>query len=117
MVNAMRTSANAASIVLLTAIIILALIVHLGQRYTGKLALQQTTPQSGSSAYPRRADDQDGHELTLPNPIRRAASQYWSIDEMFYSVLPPEYIVGVSQYAYDVNTSNVAEVAETYRPV
>ena len=112
-----KSSSNIASITLFTAIAALALVVHFSQKYMGPFPLLQTTPESNPTSYPRRATDQDGQQLTLPDPIQRAASQYWSIDEMFYAVLPPEYVVGVSQYAYDINTSNVVQFAETYRPV
>src|SRR5262245_40174697 len=117
MVSDVRKSANIALIAVLAAIAALALVLQLAQDYTGRLKLEHPSSESRSTSYPRRATDEDGYEVTLARPKQRVASQYWSIDEMLYSVLPSEHIVGVSQYAYDRNTSNVLSLAETYRPV
>jgi len=100
----------------------IALILHLMQPYVGRLELRRPIQESaavaisGSTGYPRRVTDQDRRQITIPQPTKRVASQYWSIDELLYAVLPPEYVVGVSEYAYDSGTSNVLEFAHAFRP-
>lgn len=71
---------------------------------------------TGSTEYPRVADDSEGYVLKLDRPVRTVASQYWSIDEYVYSIVPPEDVVAVSQSAYDRSFSNVFQWAEMFRP-
>jgi iron complex transport system substrate-binding protein len=71
---------------------------------------------TGSTEYPRVADDSEGYALKLDRPVHTVASQYWSIDEYVYSIVPPEAVVAVSQSAYDRSFSNVFQWAEMFRP-
>src|SRR5262249_16781303 len=49
-------------------------------------------------------------------PARRIVSQYWSIDEYLYSVVPPERVVAVSQTAYVENYSNAYSYVQRFHP-
>lgn len=71
---------------------------------------------TGSVGYPRVADDSEGYVLKIDRPVRRVASQYWSLDEYAYSIANPEDVVAVSQSAYDRSFSNVFQWAELFRP-
>jgi iron complex transport system substrate-binding protein len=73
--------------------------------------------RTGSAAYPRKAVDSDGFTVTIARPSRRIVSQYWSIDEQVYSVVPPERVVAVSETAYLPSISNVYDKVRRYRPV
>ena len=44
----------------------------------------------GSPKYPREAIDRDGFRVRIPSPAHRIVSQYHSIDEFVYSIVPPE---------------------------
>jgi iron complex transport system substrate-binding protein len=44
-------------------------------------------------------------------------SQYWSIDEYLYAIVPPEKVVAVSETAFLEVASNVYPLVETHRPV
>jgi iron complex transport system substrate-binding protein len=123
MVSVVRKASYIHSIVFLIAIATVALTLHLAQGFTGQLQLQQPAQEStaanfavGTAPYPRHATDQDGRQFTFLHAARRVASQYWSIDEMLYSILPPQSVAGVSEYAYDLDISNVYQLAEAYRP-
>ena len=72
--------------------------------------------ETGSTGYPRIIDDSEGYVLTLARPVQTVASQYWSIDEYLYSIVPPADVVAVSQAAYDRSFSNVFQWAEMFRP-
>jgi len=72
--------------------------------------------RTGSEQYPRQAIDSDSFVVRVARPARRIVSQYWSIDEYVYSVVPPERVVAVSQSAYEESYSNVYELARRYRP-
>ncbi len=48
---------------------------------------------------------------------KRIVSTALNIDEYLYQIVPPEHVVGVSRFAYDVTFSAVLEHTETYRPV
>ena len=72
--------------------------------------------RTGSTAYPRKAVDNDAFEVRIARPARRIVSQYWSIDEFVYSVAPPERVVAVSESAYLPNISNVMRQVRQYRP-
>lgn len=70
-----------------------------------------------SLEYPRHAIDSDGWSVRIARPSRRVISQYWSLDEFLYSVVPPETVVGVSETAYQRRVSNVYQLAERYKPI
>jgi iron complex transport system substrate-binding protein len=72
--------------------------------------------RTGGLAYPREAIDSDNMRVRIPHPARRIVSQYWSIDDYLYSVVPPESIVAVSQSAYAREYSNVYLLAEKFHP-
>lgn len=65
----------------------------------------------------RRATDTDGQTIRVPQPVARVVSQYWSIDEFLYSVVPPERVVGVSESAYQERLSNVLQLVRRFQPV
>ncbi len=71
----------------------------------------------GKDAYPREAIDSDGFLVTTPRPAHRIVSQYWSIDEYVYSVVPPQDVIAVSESAYVTGISNVYEIVEKFHPV
>lgn len=71
----------------------------------------------GSRAYPREAIDADGFRVRIDKPPRRIASQYWSIDEYLYAVIPPERVVAVSNSAYLNGISNVLDQVTKWKPV
>ena len=73
--------------------------------------------QTGARNYPREAVDADGFRVRIAQQPRRIASQYWSIDEYLYSIIPPERVVAVSESAYLEIISNVADLAAKFRPV
>ncbi len=54
--------------------------------------------------------------MKLTRPTRTVASQYWSLDEYLYSIVPPQSVVSVSQSAYDRSFSNVFPQAEKFKP-
>jgi iron complex transport system substrate-binding protein len=72
---------------------------------------------TGSRAYPRDVVDSDGFHVRIPSKPRRIASQYWSIDEYLYSVVPPERVVAVSESAFLKGISNVLEPVRQWKPV
>jgi iron complex transport system substrate-binding protein len=49
-------------------------------------------------------------------PARRIVSQYWSIDEYLYSVVPPERVVAVSESAYLEGVSNAYPYVKRFHP-
>ncbi len=67
--------------------------------------------------YPREAVDSDSFVVRVAKPARRIVSQYWSIDEYVYSVVPPERVVAVSESAYLESISNVYAEVQRHRPV
>ncbi|MGH9784260.1 MAG: ABC transporter substrate-binding protein, partial [Terriglobia bacterium] len=71
----------------------------------------------GDKTYPREAVDSDSFVVRVAKPARRVASQYWSIDEYVYSVVPPDRVVAVSERAYEQRISNVFEYVQQFRPV
>ena len=71
----------------------------------------------GALSYPREAVDADGFHVRIPRPPLRIASQYWSIEEYLYSVVPPERVVAVSESAYLKGVSNVLALASRWQPV
>jgi iron complex transport system substrate-binding protein len=72
--------------------------------------------RTGSLAWPREAIDSDNMLVRIPRPAHRIVSQYWSIDDYLYSIVPPQSIVAVSQSAYAREYSNVYLLAEKFRP-
>jgi ABC-type Fe3+-hydroxamate transport system substrate-binding protein len=73
--------------------------------------------RTGPKEYPREAIDSDSFVVRIARPARRFVSQYWSIDESVYSVVPPERVVAVSESAYEERFSNVYWQAWRYHPV
>jgi iron complex transport system substrate-binding protein len=72
--------------------------------------------RTGTDAYPRQAVDSDGFTVRINHPARRIVSQYWSIDEFVYSVVPPERVVAVSPMAYEQSFSNVIGQVQQFHP-
>jgi len=70
----------------------------------------------GESQYPRQAVDSDEVTVSIARPAHRIVSQYWSIDEFVYSILPPQDVVAVSQSAYAEEISNVYPSVQQFRP-
>jgi iron complex transport system substrate-binding protein len=70
----------------------------------------------GKSQYPREAVDSDEVTVSIARPAHRIVSQYWSIDEFVYSILPPQDVVAVSQSAYEEEISNVLQNVQTFKP-
>lgn len=72
--------------------------------------------RTGSSRYPREAVDSDEYKVRVSRPTHRIVSQYWSIDEYVYSIVPPQDVVAVSESAYEKRTSNVYDEVQRFRP-
>lgn len=72
---------------------------------------------AGDASYPRRATGTDGVVTRLDAVPTRIVSQFWSVDEYLYALVPPERIVGVSETAYLAASSNVLPLVERYKPV
>jgi iron complex transport system substrate-binding protein len=72
--------------------------------------------RTGKSQYPRQAVDSDEVTVSIARPAHRIVSQYWSIDEFVYSILPPQDIVAVSQSAYAEEISNVLQNVQQFKP-
>src|ERR1700721_2554719 len=70
----------------------------------------------GKSPYPREAVDSDEVTVSIARPAHRIVSQYWSIDEFVYSIVPPQDVVAVSQSAYAEEISNVIQNAQQFKP-
>jgi iron complex transport system substrate-binding protein len=70
----------------------------------------------GRAQYPRDAVDSDEVTVSIARPAHRIVSQYWSIDEFVYSVLPPQDVVAVSQSAYTEEISNVYQSVQQFKP-
>jgi iron complex transport system substrate-binding protein len=71
----------------------------------------------GRDSYPREAIDSDDSLVVIPRLAHRIVSQYWSIDEYVYSVVPPQEVVAVSESAYVKSISNVYDLVERFHPV
>jgi iron complex transport system substrate-binding protein len=71
----------------------------------------------GSPAYPREAIGADGVHTRIAHAPQRIVSQFWSIDEYLYAIVPPERIVGVSETAYLQASSNVLPFVDRFHPV
>jgi iron complex transport system substrate-binding protein len=72
--------------------------------------------RTGTSQYPRAAVDSDEFTVSIGRPAHRIVSQYWSIDEFVYSILPPQDVVAVSQTAYAEEISNVYQSVQRFKP-
>src|ERR1700721_2600615 len=70
----------------------------------------------GKSQYPREAVDSDEVTVSIARPAHRIVSQYWSIDEFVYSILPPKNVVAGSRGAYEEEISNVLQNVQTFKP-
>ncbi len=70
----------------------------------------------GKSQYPREAVDSDEVTVSIARPAHRIVSQYWSIDEFVYTILPPQDVVAVSQSAYAEEISNVLQNVQQFKP-
>lgn len=71
----------------------------------------------GEKSYPRDAIGADGVRTRLTHAPQRIVSQFWSIDEYLYAIVPPERIVGVSETAYLEASSNVLPFVNRFHPV
>ncbi len=85
---------------------------------TGRIGGDYSSPviRTGAAAYPREAIDSDAFAVRIANPARRIVSQYWSIDEFAYSVVPPDRVIAVSENSYVERVSNVYDLVQRYRP-
>jgi iron complex transport system substrate-binding protein len=72
--------------------------------------------RTGSIQYPRQAVDSDEVTVRIARPTHRIISQYWSIDEYVYSVVPPQDVLAVSESAYVKGISNVSVEVERFHP-
>jgi iron complex transport system substrate-binding protein len=106
-----------------TTVVVLAICVQAGT--DGSLVARPERPDAPAGdarvrietpAYPRRAIGADDQVTTLAAPPRRIVSQFWSLDEYLYAIVPPERIVGVSETAYVSAASNVLEFVSLHRP-
>lgn len=73
--------------------------------------------RTGGLEYPRESYDSDDFLVKIKRPPRRIVSQFYSIDEFLYSLLPPQRVVAVSASAYQPTVSNISGYAEKYHPV
>jgi cobalamin transport system substrate-binding protein len=72
--------------------------------------------ETGSLQYPREAIDSDGVRARIPRQPHRIVSQFFSIEDYLYSIVPPERVIAVSANAYQPQFSNVYSFVERYRP-
>jgi iron complex transport system substrate-binding protein len=72
--------------------------------------------RTGKPQYPRNAVDSDEVTVSIARPAHRIVSQYWSIDEFVYSILPPQDVVAVSESAYVEEISNVYANVQRFNP-
>jgi iron complex transport system substrate-binding protein len=72
--------------------------------------------RTGAAVYPRESIDSDSYVVRVARPARRIVSQYGSIDEYVYSVVPAKRVIAVSESAYEESFSNVYGLARKYRP-
>jgi iron complex transport system substrate-binding protein len=72
--------------------------------------------RTGRAQYPREAVDRDEVTVSVARPAHRIVSQYWSIDEFVYSVLPAQDVVAVSESAYAEEISNVYRSVQQFKP-
>jgi iron complex transport system substrate-binding protein len=110
-------------IVLILLVIAIAGAVHTYASPPGGLQLPvleredgDTRVRTGKPQYPREAIDGDEITVRVARPAHRIVSQYWSIDEFAYSVLPAEDVVAVSESAYVEEISNVLANVKRFHP-
>jgi iron complex transport system substrate-binding protein len=72
--------------------------------------------RTGTQDYPREAIDGDQVTVRMARPAHRVVSQYWSIDEFAYSILPAQDVVAVSESAYVEEISNVLANVQRFNP-
>jgi ABC-type Fe3+-hydroxamate transport system substrate-binding protein len=70
----------------------------------------------GGLEYPRESVDSDDFQVTIKQQPQRIVSQFYSIDEFLYSLIPPQRVVAASASAYQPSVSNVVDYAKKYRP-
>src|SRR6204780_5933584 len=121
MLQPMRTIVPPVILILL--VVAIAGAVHTYASPPGGLQLPVLEPEEGDarvrigkSPYPREAVDSDEVTGSIARPAHRIVSQYWSIDEFVYSILPPQDVVAVSQSAYAEEISNVIQNAQQFKP-
>ncbi len=73
--------------------------------------------RTGGLGYPRESYDGDNFLVKINRPPQRIVSQFYSIDEFLYSLVPPQHVVAVSASAYQPAVSNISAYAEKYHPV
>lgn len=109
--------------VLLCGVAVAAAVSHRMTPLSGAvLPIRERSPQpfrAGTSgpSYPRQARDADGLFVRVAKPARSVVSQYWSIDEFLYAIVPPAYITGVSESAHLEQVSNAYPFVRQYRPI
>ena len=120
----MVKAANLPAAVAIAAAVALAFSLQYAGRFIGNLDLHQRYGSYGkanfaigSKEYPRFIDDYEGYALKVSRPTRTIASQFWSIDDFVYSIVPPEEVVAVSEYAFEHDYSNVFQWADLFHPV
>lgn len=72
--------------------------------------------RTGKLQYPREAIDGDEVTVRIARPAHRIVSQYWSIDEFAYAILPAQDVVAVSESAYLEEISNVLTNVKRFNP-
>jgi ABC-type Fe3+-hydroxamate transport system substrate-binding protein len=114
---------NLSSIAVVGLVGILATVLYITSAYLAPMSIPRLSGSyggpnftTGAAAYPRTANDAENQALTIAKPTQRISSEYWSIDDYVYSIAPPQYVVSVSEGAYDRSFSNVYEWAEMYHP-
>ena len=114
---------NKSAIFVVLGAVSIAVVLQVATSYTGPLELHQRFGSygganfaTGATNYPRIVDDSEGYALKMLRPTRTVGSQYWSIDEYVYSLVPPETVVAVSESAFEKAYSNVAGFADMFHP-
>jgi iron complex transport system substrate-binding protein len=108
--------------ILLTGTACASVVVHFMAPLSGAvLPARQRAPVSlrldlGGLAYPREARDADGFLVRVPRPATRIVSQYWSIDEFLYSIVPPVSVVAVSETSHLEAVSNTFPFIRHFKP-
>jgi iron complex transport system substrate-binding protein len=70
----------------------------------------------GGLEYPRQSVDNDDFPVKIKHPPQRIVSQFYSIDEFLYSLVPPRRVVAVSASAFQPSVSNIVSYAQQYHP-